>query len=280
MTFGEYIRAIVSAKITNDSQARIVIDLFKAAGAVKKFDKDEVLSESTANKWINGERFCKTRSYFPEGKINNEAGFVDYFSKRPEASCKALQEAFRSINNDGIVDCDTVDIDVFCRSLLRQFMAILGVSWVEEPISETLSEKMLKIFRKAIIDCKIVAFKNNRDSSFTEAYFCNDDPEFIENASHFIEIIDLDIVCPFIRSHEDMIYQKIEGFSTQLSCYLGVRSILEREKKDNFICHTADDFIYWENIVNDNLQQLAFQYIELCGEISFSFQSEQLSQLT
>ena len=84
MTFGEFIKAIINSGITNDGQARIVVDIFTYAGAYKgKYTdgsvKEQVISDSTANAWINGKRTPKTSKYFPHGKINNEAGFISYF---------------------------------------------------------------------------------------------------------------------------------------------------------------------------------------------------------
>lgn len=129
MTLGDYVEAIASSKITNDSKAKIVTDLFIVAGRTCEFTKD------TANSWLNGERRCKTSRYFPNGKIENEVGLINYFKNRPKVSQKALQEAFRPINIDGIVNCDTNDREEFCRSLLYQFMAILCIPWPEKVVN-------------------------------------------------------------------------------------------------------------------------------------------------
>lgn len=119
MTFRAYINAIHS--ITKLSQSKIVMNLFKEADA-----KNDVPME-TAKSWLKpdgkGHRNCRIHDYFPDDRLN-ETRFIKFFQSRVNTSWKELQESFRPINDDGIIDVDTDKPDVFYWSLLNQFQKI------------------------------------------------------------------------------------------------------------------------------------------------------------
>lgn len=111
----------------NTSMAQILIQLFQAAGAVNDF------SEDTAKSWINGKRNCKVSTYFPEGKLNNITGAINFFRNRPESNLKKLQKLFRKIESDNPIDSKTGDMDIFCQSLVNQFLDLLKFKRLDMP---------------------------------------------------------------------------------------------------------------------------------------------------
>lgn len=122
MTWKDFINAIRRAKLTNDSSSKILVNLFKAAGTMSE------VSESSAKAWINGNRKCKTSTYFPEGNLNNTDGVLRFFKNRPANKLQELQQIFREINDhDSPIDLETDDMDVFCRSLVNQFLDLLSL---------------------------------------------------------------------------------------------------------------------------------------------------------
>lgn len=125
MTFRFYINAINN--IIKTSPPQIVKALFKEAGF------NEVIPMETVKSWLkqgNGHRNCRIHDYFPEDKLD-ETHFIKYLQKRVNTSWKELQEIFRPINNDGIIDVDTDNEDVFYWSLMNQFQKIHNL-----PLSE------------------------------------------------------------------------------------------------------------------------------------------------
>ena len=296
MTLVEYIEAITSSKIANDSKKKIVIDLFFAAGTHKRF------AEDTANSWLSGERRCKTSRYFPDGRINNEDGFIAYFRNRPEASRKALQEAFRSINTDNIVKCDTNDRDEFCRSLLYQFMSILGIPWPEKAISdtlainespvsppgscrdevisqtedtlldevevgstsqnETISELMLKIFKQAIEKYNIAGFMNSDELAPSRMVF------------DFVDEIKSKVLYQFVGSQKEWMYEKIHDFTLKLESYNHILTMVRQSYREIFylINEKEESLNDFEKSVLPFRQLVGSLYSEICdGETLFVY---------
>lgn len=121
MTWKDFITAIRRAKLTNDSSSKILVNLFNAAGTMNE------VTEPAAKSWINGNRNCKTSTYFPEGNLNN-TGILRFFKNRPANKLQELQQIFHEINDhDSPIDLETDDMDVFCHSLLNQFLDLLGL---------------------------------------------------------------------------------------------------------------------------------------------------------
>lgn len=136
MTWKIFIDSIKEANLINYSEPRMLIELFKSAG----YNCDKDISESTAKAWINGKRNCKVSRYFTDGKLNNEKGVVNFFRKRPERELKELQKIFREKRDaDSPIDLETDDMDIFCYSLLNQFLDLLGFERVDMPVTD---EKM------------------------------------------------------------------------------------------------------------------------------------------
>lgn len=141
VTFDDYIRAIGSANVDNNSSLpKIVINLFNAAKAKKE------PSAASAKAWMSGKRICKVISYFPDGvKDFNVKGVYEYFRKRTNEKIIALRNAFYNIG-EGIIKQDGDD-DEFCRSLINPFLDFLGFPLIETPLCDgsqqvTLSEQI------------------------------------------------------------------------------------------------------------------------------------------
>jgi hypothetical protein len=215
MTLNEYVGAIKNSKITNDNKEKIVIELFDCAGSVEAF------AVATAHKWLSGKRCGKTSRYFHDNKLNNEDGFMDYFRNRSKDSLKALREAFRPINNDNIVKCDEDDEDKFYRSLMHQFMAILGIPWVKEPINDTpphqdktLSEQMRIDFMETIERNSMKKVMHS-EPTYRE-YF--DKKNLLSLTSPFIEVMQSYVITsygsckPFKSPEDEKRYIQIQQF--------------------------------------------------------------------
>lgn len=128
MTWSTFISAIKQSEVIKDSSPKIVIKLFDAARS--PID----CSESAAKSWLNGNRNCKTARYFPNGKLIDEKAVFKIFRDRPEQILKKLQQIFREGKDaDSPIDVNTKNMDVFCWSLVNQFLDILGLQRLDIP---------------------------------------------------------------------------------------------------------------------------------------------------
>lgn len=124
MTWNTFTKAIEESGIENGNQAQILVKLFKRAGCINK--KEENITESAANTWIKRIRNCKEFSYFPDKEMVKTQEVYNFFRRRPENKLKKLQEIFcEKRSDDSPVDCETKDMDVFCFSLVNQFLDLL-----------------------------------------------------------------------------------------------------------------------------------------------------------
>jgi len=129
MNWKSFITPIQKSKISSDAAYKILLDLFEQAGS-----KNDIL-EATAKSWLSGTRNCKTSTYFPAGKIDAESLFR-YFRNRPTSKLKQLQQMFqdeKKIDTDSPIDVETDDMDIFCWSLINQFLDLLGFQRVDLP---------------------------------------------------------------------------------------------------------------------------------------------------
>ena len=138
MTWKDFIEPIESSNlIENNTDKEILMKLFKVAEPYAE------ISVFSIAKWLKNERNCKVKRYFPEDCINNPKKVFDFFRKRSESKLKELQKIFRekygNKNIDTPIDLDTEDIDIFCCSLLNQFLELLGFEQME--LSDVLKEK-------------------------------------------------------------------------------------------------------------------------------------------
>ena len=136
MTWKKFITLIRHSGISGEASYKILLDLFEKAGC--KCD----VSDATAKSWLNESRNCKASTYFPAGKVDTNSLFR-YFRNRPGGKLKQLQQIFQTgehFDLDSPIDVETNDIDIFCWSLVNQFLDLLAFQRVDMPHSDTRSE--------------------------------------------------------------------------------------------------------------------------------------------
>lgn len=135
MTWKEFIQPIKKSQLASGSQEKILILIFESAGYINK--KEDGISEETVKKWICGTRNCNAFSYFPEGKLTNPEGVYKFFRRRSADKLQKLQQIFCKEKDDSSpIDCKTKDMDVFCWSLVNQFLDLLGLQRLDMPALE------------------------------------------------------------------------------------------------------------------------------------------------
>lgn len=171
MTWKTFIDAIEKAELTKGTSPQIIIELFKAAGRMNDF------SEEAAKSWIRGTRNCQVSRYFPNGKIEHKNEAFKFFRGRPDKNLKELQKIFCEINDaDSPIDLKTDNMDIFCLSLLNQFLDLLGfqrLNWddistnvITQPKGnlsnhQTYNTSKVSTIKNISIDQKLCSFENN-----------------------------------------------------------------------------------------------------------------------
>lgn len=233
MTFRDYIGAI--AEYVNGGQTQLVVDLFKTAGAIKDVEF------STASSWIRskgskGYRRCTIRDYFPDDKLD-EKYFIKFLKDRVNTSWKELQETFRSINDDDIVDVDTINQDLFYWSLLNQFQKIHGLPLSERPTApisttsnnefhnSTPHREMIRIFKETSEYYQIINIINC-EPSLIGMKLLPTHPDLLSLATRFVEDIQAELITPFDTYKGEILYIKISQFVTLVTKY---REYLKRK---------------------------------------------------
>lgn len=129
MTWMEYIMPLRKSGISGDATYKILHNVFEQAGSAYDF------SDETAKKWLRGERQCKASKYFPTGQADTDSLFR-YFRNRPDDKLCRLQQIFREAGNldtDSTIDVKTDDLNIFCWSLVNQFLDLLKFERVDIP---------------------------------------------------------------------------------------------------------------------------------------------------
>lgn len=129
MNWKDYIKSIQASGIVDGSLETIMTNLFDIAGCVYDPSLEAVKS------WLSGRRNCKGSTYFPKGTINAEAVFR-YFRKRPPDRLHSLQAIFKNQiapDADSPIDVKTKDLDLFCWSLVNQFLDLIKFERVDIP---------------------------------------------------------------------------------------------------------------------------------------------------
>lgn len=197
MKLKDFIKTIKKAGNINQSQEEIALELYSNAYA------DLPVSESTVLESLKGRR---TPKY--EKDSVDDAGFLKYFKERTKSTWKDMQGEFGRLDEYGIIDCDTKNEDDFYQSLLNLFYELLRIPWTKEVVSE----QMLEIFANAIRDCRI---KELIESDPTVSL--NDC--LPDEVDRFIKIIKDDIMIPFSKYEDKIMYQKIGEFTEKLYEY-------------------------------------------------------------
>lgn len=129
MTWRIFARTICDSKFINCKQWEIIFFLFQAAG-VKEGKKP---LEKTIRSWLENRRNCNGKHYFNGNKIDNIKVF-QFFRKIPEEKLWGIQNEFKkNIDASSPIDVNTDNLDLFCWSLLNQFLDLLGFLRVDIP---------------------------------------------------------------------------------------------------------------------------------------------------
>lgn len=133
MKWKDFITPIQKSGITSDAAYKIVLDLFKQAGSIND------ISEAAAKSWLSGNRNCKASTHFPSGEVNTVCLF-HYFRNRPDGKLQQLQQTFQAgkeLDADSPIDRETDNMDVFCWSLVNQFLDLIGFQRIGIPHTDT-----------------------------------------------------------------------------------------------------------------------------------------------
>ena len=136
MEWKTFLNAIKKSKLASGTRSQILVLLFKNAGYIHL--KEDGISDETARKWIQGDRNCTVLSYFPDGELTCPEGVYKFLKNRPLNRLKELQEIFCNEKDDSSpIDCTTEDMEIFCWSLVNQFLDLLGLQRMDMPAKDT-----------------------------------------------------------------------------------------------------------------------------------------------
>ncbi len=191
MTFTEFFKTINDTKIFDCTREWLVINIYQAAGCSGKISYD------CAKQWLKRNKPGQPISYFPNYNIDKK-GFVKYFQDNVANSWTILLDAFRALEDTGVVDCNPANASVFYLSLLKQFYEILGFPWTTPP-----KERMYEIFN-------VIPPKDDRpfEEIFNDAIFSYNVMNFLESdpteslASYFFDDMKTFVIV-IQRSNED-----------------------------------------------------------------------------
>ena len=129
MTWRIFARTICNTKFANLNQWEIILRLFEEAGIKKEAEP----LEKTIRSWLEGRRHCNGSRYFPSKEIDNMKVF-QFLRKIPEEKLWNIQKEFRlHVDNSSPIDVNTDNLDLFCWSLVNQFLDLLGFLRVDIP---------------------------------------------------------------------------------------------------------------------------------------------------
>lgn len=135
MEWKDFIVPIRKAGVSCDASYKILRELFEKAGSIKISE----VSDSAVKSWLSGGRNCKVSTHFPKGTINTEQVFK-YFSGRDPIVLERLQQEYRNNEKatDSPIDIKTDNMNIFCWSLVNQFLDLLGLQRIDIPDNPTL----------------------------------------------------------------------------------------------------------------------------------------------
>jgi len=127
MTLKEFIDIIKEERKTRRAREKICADLCEALGAI-------TLTPETVKKWVYNMRTPDPDQFFQQGI--SISGFTNYFKEKTLFSWKDWQKAFCTLDSDtGIINCTTIDEEIFYLSLLKQFCFLIRLNLPKEPAS-------------------------------------------------------------------------------------------------------------------------------------------------
>lgn len=221
----------------NRPAAEILTDIFIKAGRKNGFDV------SSAYNWLSGRRKCKATSYFMDGTINYKELFI-FLKKRPKENLQYLQELFRKQKDESSpIDVNTNNANVFCLSLVNQFLDLLEFQRIDEETDgvpdllknsdffnntkkeQLKPDKKIKLsdeFQAGIYDYNIKSFLESSPDNFPYSSIVEDALSF----ANYIVSINNTHECSDIESD---IYKKIITFNDILFEYI---NFLKRNATD------------------------------------------------
>ena len=117
-------------------------------------DRVYKITRANSDKWMNVPKpgsNCGYTELFSGVKFDDD-GFIKFITARIDGLHPKVQKHFRPINDDSIVDCETPEIEIFVKSLLRQFKIILSIPRDTETRKDSLSptEKNTQTIKKLL----------------------------------------------------------------------------------------------------------------------------------
>ncbi|MCI9626250.1 MAG: hypothetical protein HFI90_05650 [Clostridia bacterium] len=244
MTFTDFFKTINDTKIFDCTREGLVINICQAAGSV------DGISPEVVKQWFKRKNMAQPTTYFPQYKVD-KAGFIKYFKDNTADTWQILLEAFRKLEDTGVVDCNPADDLAFYLSLLKQFYEILGFPWIESP-----KERMLGIFNQAVKNHNIL--------------------DFLQNDSISRILMDLvDDVCAFVSEIKTKLYEfrdsnepvlgKIIDFTILIDEYnefLGQYMLPRDDSEFYFLLPQTNRLVFQEEITS-RVQNLEVLYNEI-----------------
>lgn len=81
------------------------------------------------------------KSLFPDNKLNDAQALFRFFRQRPESKLKKVQSVFKEMaDTNSSIDIETDDMDIFCWSLVNQFVDLLGFQRLDIPHTDMASD--------------------------------------------------------------------------------------------------------------------------------------------
>lgn len=231
MTLKDYIDIIKSSGVIKEAKLTLLVELFNATCTGEK------ATHEAAKKWLSKKRNIRVSMYFVNYEVS-EGGFYDYFKRRITAQWRELQKAFAKTSIENSVDCETDNEIFFYRSLLVQFIMILGIPLPKHiydemlfsshhdtsyqsmpsrdsshlgneaaPTNKAQIKQLLDVFLNLIYEYKIIKV------------LTADTLEPSNNILDFVEATKYEILNRFVRLQSEIIFLKIREFIFELENY-------------------------------------------------------------
>lgn len=244
MTFTEFFKTINDTKLFNLKREWLVINICQAAGSV------DGISPEVVKQWFKRNKLAQPTTYFPQYKVD-KAGFIKYFQDNVADTWQILLEAFRKLEDTGVIDCNPADASSFYLSLLKQFYEILGFPWIESP-----KERMYEIFNQAFKTYNISDFlQNNSISRILK--------DLVDDVCAFVSEINAKL--DEFRGSDELIFNKIMAFTDLIDDYngfLGLHMLPRDDSEFYFLLPQTNRLVFQEEITS-RVKNLEVLYNEI-----------------
>ena len=130
--FRDFVKNVIRILSIQENQIKMTIGLFKAIGAKKD------ISETAVVEWLKG-RLPNLDKYFPDAQYDT-TGFIRFFKRWKKVPFEKQKEAFHQVYPDGFINYETSDPEIFYRSLLYEFLAIVNLPLPDDYIEKNPNE--------------------------------------------------------------------------------------------------------------------------------------------